>query len=53
MVSLNSMAPFLTLFQVSMILRDRNEELTALAKKALAKDLDRWKEALGAYGRYL
>jgi len=49
MVSLNSMAPFLTLFQVSMILRDRNDELTALARKALAKDLERVKEALGTY----
>jgi len=36
-----------------MILRDRNEELTALARKVLAKDLDRLKEALGTYGRYL
>jgi len=53
MVSLNSMVPFLTLFQVSMILRDRNEELTALARKALAKDLERLKGALGTYGRYL
>jgi len=53
MVSLNSMAPFLTLFQVSMILRGRNEELTALTRKALAKDLDRLKEALGTYWRYL
>jgi predicted HTH domain antitoxin len=53
MVSLNSMAPFLTLFQVSMILRDRNEELTSLARKTLAKDLDRLKEALRTYGRYL
>jgi len=53
MVSLNSMAPFLTLFQVSMIILDRNEELTALARKALAKDLERLKEALGTYGRYL
>jgi len=52
MVSLNSMAPFLTLFQVSMILRDRNDELTALARKALAKDLERLKEALGTYGTY-
>jgi len=49
MVSLNSMAPFLTLFQVSMILRDRNDELTALARKALANDLERMKEALGTY----
>jgi len=53
MVSLNSMAPFLTLFQVSMILRDRNEEFISLARKTLAKDLDRLKEALGTYGRYL
>jgi len=53
MVSLNSMAPFLTLFQVSMILRDRDEEFISLARKALAKDLDRLKEALGTYGRYL
>ena len=53
MVSLNSMAPFLTLFHVSMILRDRNEELTALARKVLAKDLDSLKEALRTYGRYL
>jgi hypothetical protein len=36
-----------------MIILDRNEELTALAKKALAKDLKRFKEALGTYGRYL
>jgi len=53
MVSLNSMAPFLTLFQVSMILRDRNEEFISLARKALVKDLERLKEALGTYGRYL
>jgi len=53
MVSLNSMAPFLTLFQVSMILRDRNEEFISLARKALAKDLERLKEGLGTYGRYL
>jgi len=52
MVSLNSMAPFLALFQVSMILRDRNDELTALARKALAKDLERMKEALGKYETY-
>jgi len=52
MVSLNSIAPFITLFQVSMILRDRNDELTALARKALAKDLERMREALGTYGTY-
>jgi len=49
----SSMAPFFTLFQVSMILRDRDEEFISLARKALAKDLDRLKEALGTYGRYL
>jgi len=53
MVSLNSMAPFLTLFQVSTILRDRNEEFISLARKVLAKDLERLKQALGRYGRYL
>jgi len=53
MVSLNSMTPFLTLFQVSMILRDRNEEFISLARKALVKDLERLKGALGTYGRYL
>jgi len=53
MVSLNSMAPFLTFFQVSMILRGRNEELISPARKALAKDLDRLKKALGTYWRYL
>jgi len=49
----SSMAPFLTLFQISLILRDRNEELTALARKALVKDLERLKGALETYGRYL
>jgi len=53
MISLNSMAPFLTLFQVSMILLNQNEECVSLARKALAKDLDRLKEALGTYWRYL
>jgi len=48
-----SIAPFLALFQVSMILRDRNEEFISLARKALVKDLKRFKEALGTYGRYL
>jgi len=48
----SSMAPFLALFQVSMILCGRNEELTALARKALVKDLERMKEALGAFGTY-
>ena len=48
----SSMAPFLTLFQVSMILRDRNDELTALARKALAKDPERMRGALGTYGTY-
>ena len=52
MVSLNSMAPFLTLFQVSMILRGRNEEFISLARKALVEDLERLKEALGTYGTY-
>ena len=49
----SSIAPFLTLFQVSMILRDRNEGFIFLTRKALAKDLERFKEALGTYGRYL
>jgi len=53
MVSLNSMAPFLTLFQVSMILLNQDEEFISLARKALVKDLERLKGALGAYGRYL
>jgi len=47
------MAPFLALFQVSMILLNQNEEFISLARKTLAKDLDRLKEALGTYGRYL
>jgi hypothetical protein len=49
----SSMAPFLALFQVSMILLNQNEEFISLARKTLAKDLDRLKEALGKYGRYL
>ena len=49
----SSMAPFLALFQVSMILLNQNEEFISLARKTLAKDLDRLKEALGTYGRYL
>jgi len=49
----SSMAPFLALFQVSMILLNQNEEFISLARKALVKDLDRLKEALGTYGRYL
>jgi len=52
MVSLNSMAPFLTLFQVSMILLNQDEEFISLARKALVKDLERLKGALGTYGRY-
>jgi len=36
-----------------MILRDRIEEFISLARKALVKDLKRFKEALGTYGRYL
>jgi len=35
-----------------MILRDRNDELTALARKALAKDPERMRGALGTYGTY-
>jgi len=49
----SSMAPFLTFFQISMILRDRNGGFIFLARKALVEDLDRLKEALGTYGRYL
>jgi len=53
MVSLNLMAPFLTLFQLSMIILDRNERFISLSRKALAKDLERLKGALGTYRRYL
>jgi len=36
-----------------MIILNQNEEFISLARKALVKDLERLKEALGTYGRYL